>query len=80
MEAAKQAEVVSIRDYLAGEHGSAVRHEYVGGAVYAMAEVTVFRRESQWQPEVFLKPHQDLALTSLDFSLPLKLVYEGVKV
>src|SRR5437773_10661960 len=37
MEAAKQAEVVSIKDYLAGEHGSAVRHEYVGGVVYAMA-------------------------------------------
>src|SRR6266481_2963243 len=43
-------------------------------------EVTVFRRESQWQPEVLLQPDQALRLTSLDFSLPLKLVYEGVEV
>jgi len=187
MEAAKPAEVVSVKDYLAGEHGSAVRHEYVGGAVYAKAgasdehialsmnlafalrnhlrgtscrvqmsegkarlrlageeifyypdvmvlcdtrdtdryfkrfpkvvievlsetteaidrrekflsyrqietlqeyvlvaqdkmEMTVFRRESQWQPEVLLQPDQALRLTSLEFSLPLQLVYEGVEV
>ena len=43
-------------------------------------EVAVFRRESQWQPEVLLRPEQALRLTSLEFSLPLKLVYEGVKV
>ena len=37
MEAAKQVEMLNIKDYLAGEERSPVRHEYVGGAVYAMA-------------------------------------------
>jgi len=43
-------------------------------------EVTVFRRANQWKPEIFNKPDQSLALASLDFSLPLSGVYEGVKV
>jgi Uma2 family endonuclease len=43
-------------------------------------EVTVFRRANQWRPEVFAKPDQTLALPSLEFSLPLSGVYEGVKV
>ncbi|HEV2208794.1 MAG TPA: Uma2 family endonuclease [Verrucomicrobiae bacterium] len=37
MEAAKQAERFSVPDYLAGEERSDVRHEYIGGAIYAMA-------------------------------------------
>src|SRR6266536_6049488 len=37
MEAVKQAERVGVEDYLTGERDSPVRHEYVGGAVYAMA-------------------------------------------
>ncbi len=44
------------------------------------AEVTVFRRAAQWQPEVSRQPAQMLRLVSLDFSLPLSAVYEGVKV
>jgi len=187
MEAAKQAERVSIEDYLAGERRSEVRHEYVGGAVYAMAggsdehialcmnlafalrnhlkgtpcrvqmsegkvrlrlagedifyypdvmvvcdprdknryfkrypkvlievlsgsteaidrrekflsyrqietlreyvlvaqdkmEITVFRREEQWQTNILRQPKQILRLVSLDFTLPLKTVYEGVNV
>lgn len=43
-------------------------------------EVTVFRRANGWKPEVFNKPDQSLALASLEFSLPLSGVYEGVKV
>ena len=35
--AAKQIEVISVDDYLAGELESEVRHEYLGGFVYAMA-------------------------------------------
>lgn len=35
--AAKQIEIISIDDYLAGELDSDVRHEYLGGFVYAMA-------------------------------------------
>jgi Uma2 family endonuclease len=187
MEAVKQAEMVNIEDYLAGEQASAVRHEYVGGVVYAMAgasdehialsmnlafalrahlrgspcrvqmsegkarlrlakedlfyypdvmvawdprdtdryfkrypkvlvevlsesteaidrrekflsyrqietleeyvlvaqdkiEVTVFRRSKQWQPEVLQRPGEILRLASLDFTIQLKLLYEGVQL
>lgn len=37
MTAARQIDLVSIDDYLAGELASPVRHEYLGGSVYAMA-------------------------------------------
>jgi Uma2 family endonuclease len=37
MQARKERELISIEDYLAGEQASEVRHEYIGGAVYAMA-------------------------------------------
>jgi Uma2 family endonuclease len=37
MTAAEKLELVSVDDYLAGELKSAVKHEYLGGMVYAMA-------------------------------------------
>ncbi len=37
MTAAKQIELVSVEDYLAGELVSEIKHEYSGGYVYAMA-------------------------------------------
>ena len=37
MTAAKKLEPISVADYLAGELVSPVKHEYVGGVVYAMA-------------------------------------------
>jgi Uma2 family endonuclease len=37
MTAAKQFELVSVEDYLAGELVSEIKHEYSGGYVYAMA-------------------------------------------
>jgi Uma2 family endonuclease len=187
MQALKELEPISVADYLAGEPLSEVRHEYIGGTVYAMAgaseehntislnvatalhsflrgkpcrtfvndlkvrlqiaqrdifyypdilvtcdprdtdryfkrfpkvlievlsdgteridrrekflsythietleeyilvaqdtmEVTIFRRANQWQPEILRQPEQQLRLASLDFSLPLNSVYEGVKV
>lgn len=43
-------------------------------------EVTLFRRANQWRPEVLTKADQQLQLTSLDFTLPLSGIYEGVKV
>ena len=42
-------------------------------------EVTVFRRANKWQPEIVQKPEEQLRLNSLAFTLPLDLVYEGVK-
>jgi Uma2 family endonuclease len=43
-------------------------------------EVTVFRRAAQWAAEVLTAPEEKLVLQSLDFSLDLAAVYEGVKV
>jgi Uma2 family endonuclease len=37
MQLAAQQDAVSVDDYLAGEEGSEIKHEYIGGAVYAMA-------------------------------------------
>src|SRR5688500_9935093 len=37
MTAAHRLNLVSIEDYLAGELASPVKHEYLGGVVYAMA-------------------------------------------
>jgi Uma2 family endonuclease len=37
MTAAKKLEFISVEDYLAGELVSRVKHEYLGGVVYAMA-------------------------------------------
>jgi Uma2 family endonuclease len=43
-------------------------------------EVTLFRRNNQWQPELASRTDQQLRLASLDFALPLSAVYESVKV
>jgi len=37
MSAGEKLDNLSVDDYLAGELGSPIRHEYLGGAVYAMA-------------------------------------------
>src|SRR5947209_8083087 len=38
MSAARKLNLVSVADYLAGEQVSPVKHEYLGGMVYAMAD------------------------------------------
>ena len=43
-------------------------------------EVTTFRRAANWQPDVVNKSEQHLRLVSLNFTLPLETVYEGVNV
>lgn len=40
MTAAKKLNPISVEDYLAGERVSPVKHEYLGGVVYAMAGAT----------------------------------------
>ncbi len=37
MTAAKKLHLISVEDYLAGELASPIKHEYLGGVVYAMA-------------------------------------------
>ena len=41
-------------------------------------EVTVFRRNRQWQPEIFRRPEEALELASLGFAVQLDVIYEGV--
>ena len=42
-------------------------------------EATVFRRANKWQPETIRQPEELLRLPSLEFTLPLNAIYEGVK-
>ncbi len=43
-------------------------------------EVTVFRKADNWQPEILTASEATLELRSLNVSLPLAAIYEGVKV
>jgi Uma2 family endonuclease len=43
-------------------------------------EVACFRRHRQWQPEILVQPEQALELTSLAHTVPLDMIYEGIKV
>ena len=52
--------------------------EYVLAAQDKM-EITIFRRSSQWNPEVLLLPEEEVRLDSLKINLPLRAIYEGVK-
>lgn len=52
--------------------------EYVMAAQSKM-EVTIFRRANYWKPEVLTLAEQEMKLTSLNFSLPLRDVYEAIK-
>ena len=41
-------------------------------------EVTLYRRANQWHPEILKTATQSLPLASIDFSIPLASIYEGV--
>lgn len=43
-------------------------------------EVTLFRRVNRWQAEIRQGPASSLALASIDFSISLASIFEGVKV
>jgi len=42
-------------------------------------EVTLFRRANGWQAEILKAPTQSLPLVSIDFSVALPAIYEGVQ-
>jgi Uma2 family endonuclease len=44
------------------------------------SEVTLYRRSNEWAPEILTGPAAVLTLASLEFSLPLAQIYEGVKL
>ena len=58
MQAAVENEYVSVADYLAAEAASEVRHEYLGGLVYAMAGET--RAHSQMVGNLYFALRQHL--------------------
>jgi Uma2 family endonuclease len=43
-------------------------------------EVTLYRRASQWRPELFNAADERLHMPSIDFSLALSDIYEGVTI
>src|SRR5438445_4693182 len=47
MQAAFKHDLVSVEDYLAGEQAGELKHEYVGGAVCAMAGASREHNENQ---------------------------------
>ncbi|HEY2951550.1 MAG TPA: Uma2 family endonuclease [Verrucomicrobiae bacterium] len=42
-------------------------------------QVTLFRRTQQWHPENLAQQDQVLELTSLNFTMPLNMIYEGME-
>jgi Uma2 family endonuclease len=43
------------------------------------SEIIVFRRSSHWHPKVINRPDDQLHLASIELTLPLAAIYEGVK-
>jgi Uma2 family endonuclease len=43
-------------------------------------EITLFRRPNRWQPEILHGPTASLPLASIEFSISLPSIYEGIKV
>ncbi len=41
-------------------------------------ELTIFNRSADWQPEVLRQEDQPLRLPSIDFKMPVRLIYEGL--
>jgi Uma2 family endonuclease len=66
------------REKLLGYIGIETLEEYVLVAQDKM-EVTLFRRSTQWQPEIIREAAQALELRSVEFSIPLNSIYEGVR-
>jgi Uma2 family endonuclease len=43
-------------------------------------EITVFRRANDWRPEIVRQPEESLKLNSINATVPLRTVYEDVRV
>ncbi len=72
MQVAAQNEFVTVEDYLAREEFSDIRHEYLGGLVYAMAGETV--AHNQITGNLFANIRQDLR------GSPCKLYISDIRV
>ena len=58
MQAAVKSDFISVTDYLAAEETSDVRHEYLGGLVYAMAGETRDHNQIAGNLYVALRRHR----------------------
>lgn len=43
-------------------------------------EVTVLRRDAHWKPDIITQSSQQLTLPSINFSMAVSAVYDGVRV
>jgi hypothetical protein len=78
MQAAAQRDYITVANYLAAEERSEVRHEYLGGMVYATSrEAVCFRRANGWRAERITFEQTSLSLKSIELSLPMSAIYEG---
>jgi Uma2 family endonuclease len=57
MQTAVQSDYVAVEDYLAGEETSDIRHEYLGGLVYAMAGETLTQNQIAGNLYLALRRH-----------------------
>lgn len=57
MQAAVKSDVMSVAEYLAAEETGEVRHEYLGGLVYAMAGETTTHNQISQNLAFNLRPH-----------------------
>src|SRR5438105_13434867 len=55
--AAKSEENLTVEDYLKGEEISDIRHEYIGGKVYAMPGASVAHNTLSWNLTSALRSH-----------------------
>jgi hypothetical protein len=79
---------VSVEEYLAAEEQNEVRHEYLGGVVYAMSRatrrhnsvalnITIHRRAADWAGVKYAGEHAVAELRSVRLELPLARVYDS---
>jgi hypothetical protein len=84
MSAALKLQRVSVEEYLAGELISPVKHEYLGGVVYAMAggrnaHNLIASTEQGFVTETYADRDAVIPLPEIGIELPLAEVYDGVQ-
>src|SRR5437899_1032116 len=81
MQAAFKQDFVSVDDYLAGEPASQIKHEYIAGAVYAMAGGTTDHNQIAINFVLAVRPHlrgTPCRVFALDVKVRLKIADEEV--
>src|SRR5216684_6071897 len=74
----ESTEVIDRREKFLSYRQIETLEEYVLVAQDKM-EATVFRRSNHWQPELLKGPEQSVGLSSLQFTITLKAIYDGLQ-